>query len=137
MRWLSILAVWLLAASTARAQPATALARQRSDEFGIVVNQTFTQGGQEFYRRFSDFWREKSDFESYTLVIVERPSRRYGNQVAVSYGQKVVFAGSLPIKTDAIRALSGDAVEKAYANIISLSLRMTGDRDPDVGDDEM
>lgn len=107
------------------------------DDFGIVVNQTLTPGGQEFYRRFTDFWREKSDFESYTLVIVESPSRRYGNRIVVNFGQKSLFVGFLPIKNDAIRGLGGEAVEKVYAGIISLSIRMTGDRDPDLSDDEM
>jgi len=119
------------------AQDSSSGGKPRVDEFGIVVNQTFTQSGQEFYRRFTDFWREKSDFESYTLVVMERPSRRYGNQVIVSFGQKTVFSGVLPIKTDAVRTFSLDAVEKAYANIISLNIKMTGDRDPDLGDDDM
>jgi curli production assembly/transport component CsgE len=127
----------LLAAASACCQATPAPAKQRPDEFGIVVNQTFTQGGQEFYRRFTDFWREKSDFESYTLVIIERPSRRYGNQVVITFGQRVVFSGALPVKTEAIRSLSGDAVEKAYANIIAMSLRMSGERDRDMADDEI
>lgn len=101
------------------------------------MNQTFTPGGQEFYRRFTDFWREKSDFESYTLVILERPSRRYGNLIFVSYGQRVMYSSGLPIKFDAIRAMSSDAVDKVYANIISLALRFSGDADLDVGADEL
>lgn len=119
------------------APPTTPAPRLRGDEFGIVVNQTFTPGGQEFYRRFTDFWREKSDFESYTLVILERPSRRYGNAIFVSYGQRVMYSSALPVKIDAIRAMSSDAVDKAYANIISLTLRFSGDNDPDIGPDEL
>lgn len=111
--------------------------RRRSDDLGIVINQTFTTGGQEFYRRFTDFWREKPDFESYTLLILERPSLRYGNRIIVSHGQTVVYTGNLPAKADAIRALSADAVEKAYANIIASSLRLNGAPDPDIGPDEI
>ncbi|MBV8469822.1 MAG: hypothetical protein JOY60_08190 [Burkholderiaceae bacterium] len=102
------------------------------DSFGIVVNQTFTPGGMEFYRRFTDYWREKPDFEKYNLVIIERPSRRYGNAIFVVQDQQVVFSGSLPIKVNAISALSLDAVEKVYANIISQTLQMVGGGDPDM-----
>ena len=123
--------------TAAQAQAQAQAPRQRSDEFGIVVNQTFTPGGQEFYRRFTDFWREKPDFESHTLVILERPSRRYGNLILVSYGQRVMFSGGLPVKIEAIRAIASDAVDKVYANIISLSLRFSGDADPDLGADEL
>ncbi|MCV2359158.1 curli production assembly/transport protein CsgE [Paucibacter sp. TC2R-5] len=105
------------------------------DNFGIVVNQTFTSAGQEFYRRFTDFWREKPDFENYTLVIVERPSQRFGNRISISFNQKTVFTSNIPTKVDAIRSLSSEAVDKTHANIISLSLRMTGDGDPDMGGD--
>jgi len=103
-----------------------------SDNFGIVVNETFTPAGQEFYRRFTDFWREKPDFESYTLVIVERPSHRFGNRVTINFEQKAVYSGNLPVKFDQIRSVSSDSVEKVYANIISLSLRTTGSSDPDL-----
>jgi len=131
----SILAALMFAlVSLARAQDAAK--ESSTDSFGIVVNQTFTPGGMEFYRRFTDFWREKPDFEKYNLVIVERPSRRYGNLIFVVQEQQVVFSGNLPIKVSAIGALSLDAVEKVNANIISQSLRMIGDGgDPDMAKD--
>lgn len=111
-------------------------ARRKADEFGIVVNQSFTLGGQEFYRRFTDFWREKPDFEVYTLVVNERPSRRFGNRISVTFGQQVVFAGVLPVRVDGIRALALDGVEKAYATIISLNIKIAGERDVDMASDD-
>ena len=122
--------------SLAQAVPADDAGR-RGIDFGIVVNQTFTATGQEFYRRFTDFWREKPDFESYTLVILERPSSRFGSRVVVSYGQTVVFTGNLPVKTDAIRALGAEASEKAYASVIAANLRIDGASDPDIGPNEI
>jgi len=115
-----------------KAWPQDEAAVSSTDSFGIVVNQTFTPGGMEFYRRYTDFWREKPDFEKYNLVILERPSRRFGNLIFVVQDQQVVFSGTLPIKLDAISALSLDAVEKVYANILSQSLQMTGGGDPDM-----
>jgi curli production assembly/transport component CsgE len=130
------LLLWPLLITAAWAQTTQPERKPRPDDFGIVINQTFTPGGQEFYRRFTDFWRERPDFESYTLVILERPSRRYGNQIFITYGQRSVFSGALPAKADSVKALALDAAEKTHANIISLSLRMTGDRDPDMGADD-
>ena len=120
------------------AQEAPGARRQRNEvDLGIVVNQTVTAAGQEFYRRFTDFWREKPDFESFTLVILERPSSRFGSRVVVSYGQTVVFTGNLPVKTDAIRALGAEAVERAHASVIAANLRMDGASDPDMGSNEI
>ncbi len=135
--WVGASALTVAMSVQGQAQTAPQSAPGSRDDFGIVVNQTFTSGGQEFYRRFTDYWREKPDFERHTLVIVERPSRRYGNQIMVNLGQRMVFFGSLPIKVDAIRTASAEAVEKAYANIIAATLRFGDSRDPDMGTEEL
>ncbi|MEI6026871.1 MAG: CsgE family curli-type amyloid fiber assembly protein [Betaproteobacteria bacterium] len=130
------MALGVSTSSLAQAVPADEAGR-RGIELGIVVNQTFSASGQEFYRRFTDFWREKPDFESYTLVVLERPSSRFGSRVVVSYGQTVVFMGNLPVKTDAIRALGAEAVERAHASVVAANLRMDGASDPDMGPNEI
>lgn len=122
--------------SLAQSVPADEAGR-RGIELGIVVNQTFSASGQEFYRRFTDFWREKPDFESYTLVVLERPSSRFGSRVVVSYGQTVVFISNLPVKIDAIRALGAEAAERAHASVVAANLRMDGASDPDMGPNEI
>ena len=103
---------------------------------GIITNQTMTPLGQEFYNRFNDFWREKADFENYSFVISERHSKRYGSQISIVYRQKPVFSGNLPYRYGQVRAFSADAAEKVHVNIIGLSLRAAGDKDPDIADDE-
>lgn len=107
------------------------------EEFtGIVINQTLTPLGQEFFNRFIEFWREKPQYDTYSLVITERHSRRYGSQISILHRQRAVFGGNLPFKYGLIKAFSGDAVEKAYTNVISLNLRNATDRDPDIAEDE-
>lgn len=104
---------------------------------GIIVNATITAAGQAFFRDFTELWREKPDGDTYNLDIVERPSRRFGNQIWVAFGQKRVFQGFLPIKLDRMRALGEQAVETTYANIITLGLMSPASSDPDVAVDEM
>ena len=106
-------------------------------DINLIVNQTYTAGGLEFYRRFTDYWREKSDGDRYTLVIVERPSRRYGNQVLVSLAQRPVFVAPLPMKVDAIRSTSLDAVDQVYAAAVASNLRFLDEADPDLGRDDL
>jgi len=130
------MALGISTSSLAQAVPADEAGR-RGIELGIVVNQTFSAAGQEFYRRFTDFWRERPDFESFTLVILERTSPRFVGRVFVSYGQTVVFSGPLPVKIDAIRALSAEAAEKAYAGVVAAGLRTDGTPDPDIGPNEL
>ncbi len=139
------LRVWLLlsvaAAGVAGCGPCLAQGRgapgAASDgDISLIVNQTYTAGGLEFYRRFTDYWREKSDGDRYTLVIVERPSRRYGNQVLVSLAQRPVFVSPLPLKFDAIRGISLEAVEQVYTAAVASNLRFLDQSDPDMARDD-
>lgn len=123
-------------AGPGHAQGRSGAASPTADDIGLVVNQTYTAGGLEFFRRFSDFWREKSDVDRYTLTILERPSRRFGNQVMVSLGQRPVYVAALPLKADAIRNASLEAVEQVYASAVASNLRFNDRPDPDMGREE-
>ena len=101
---------------------------------GLVVNQTLTNVGYDFYRIFSILWSEKSDTGNYSLSVQERLSKRYGNQVGIYLGQRRVFNTVLPQKYDGLRSLGEKAVEEVQANI--LALRMMSD-DEDILKDEL
>ena len=138
--WACALTLVLLAISppsSAQALPGAAPARAGDGVEGIIVNATITPNGQEFFRSFTEFWREKADGDSYSLDVLERPSRRSGNQISIAYGQKRVFLGYLPAKLDRVRALSEQAADATYANIITFGLMSTMSSDPDVGADEL
>lgn len=132
------LAIMLLAiALPASAQVPGARSAAADGVEGIIVNATISAAGQEFFRDFNEFWRDKPDGDTYNLDIVERPSRRFGNQIWVAFGQKRIFQGYLPVKLDRVRALSEQAVETSYANLITLGLMSPTSSDPDVAADEM
>lgn len=136
--WLTLT---VAAAGVAGCGPCVAQSRVVSESLpdgyiNLIVNQTYTSGGLEFYRRFTDYWREKADGDRYTLVVVERPSRRYGNQVLVSLAQRPVFVAPLPMKFEAIRSTTLDAVEQVYAAAVASNLRFLDQADPDLGRDD-
>lgn len=101
------------------------------------MNSTLSTEGMAFFSNFLDFWREKPGSDKYTIEIAERASKRLGNQVWVSFGQKRVFFSALPFQRDRIRPLSEQAAEASYAALITLSLPFSGAADPDVADDEL
>lgn len=90
---------------------------------GVVVNQTITPIGYEFYRIFSLLWSEKPDANDYSLHIRERLSNRYGNRIDIYLGQQRVYSAVLPIKYDSLQTLCEKAVEETQTNIVSLSLQ--------------
>lgn len=104
---------------------------------GIVVNATISAAGQEFFRDFTELWREKPDGDTYNLSVMERPSRRLGNLIWVTFGEKRVYQGFLPVKLDRVRVLCEQAVETTYANLVTLSMMSGASSDPDVAPDEI
>lgn len=104
---------------------------------GLLVNSTVSADGMAFFLSFLNFWREKPDSDKYTIEIAESVSKRLGNQVWVSYGQRRIFFSALPIQRDRIRLLSEQAAETSYATLMTISLPFSGIADPDVADDEL
>ena len=98
---------------------------------GLVVNQTISTNGYEFYRMFYLLWSEKPDSLKYSLNVQEKLSKQRGNQVIVYLGQKVIFSGVLPLKYEQLKELSTKAAEETQANLVMLLLEPTKDADID------
>ena len=86
---------------------------------GIVVNQTMTPNGNEFYKEFTILWSERPESREYSLHIDEGLSKRYGNQIWIYWGQKLLYSTPLPLKYEDLKKLCEDAVEKIQAKIIA------------------
>ncbi len=104
---------------------------------GVVVNQTVTVAGQDFYQYFVSYWRDKANSERYAVSVHERPSARWGSQVWVEFAQKRVFQASLPSARSNIQAVSVQAVEIAYQNVMDAEVQRVLFRDKDLAPDEM
>jgi len=104
---------------------------------GLLVNSTISANGMAFFLFFLDFWREKPGSDKYTLEIAESASKRLGNQVWVTFGQKRVFFSTLPIQRERIRLVSEQAAETSYEALNTLVLPFGSVLDPDVADDEL
>jgi hypothetical protein len=132
---------WLLAAllvpATAQTLPFKPSAASKDGVEGLVVNSTISANGMAFFVNFLDFWRVKQESEKYTIEIAESASKRLGNQVWVSFGQKRVFFSTLPIQRERIRMLSEQAADTTYEALKTLVLPFGSVLDPDVADDEL
>jgi len=104
---------------------------------GIVVDQTITMIGQNFYQNFMALWREKEQIERFVLSIHERPSARQGSQIWIDFGDKRVFQAQLPSSRSRVRDLSQHAVELTYQQVIDADLQALLFRDIDLGPSEL
>jgi curli production assembly/transport component CsgE len=104
---------------------------------GVVVNQTLTLAGHDFYQSFVAAWRDKPDTERYALTIGERPSVRLGTQVWVEFSRQRVFQTALPPARARIPAIGEAAADIAYQNVVQSEVQKLLFRDPDLGPDEI
>jgi curli production assembly/transport component CsgE len=140
---LGVLYFLLGTVASARAAPGDDAERKGDDKgglpdayAGVVSNRTITVAGQEFYQNFMVAWRDKELSERYTLSIHERPSARWGSQVWIEFAQRPVFQANLSPSRAALKAVSEQAVEIAYQNIVDADIRRLLFRDQDLAADE-
>lgn len=134
---LALAALALPCGTPVRAAEAAAAARSPGDGIaGILVNQTISAQGLEFYRVFAEAWRDKPDADGYSLTVVERPSRRAGNQVSIMDGQRRIVTLALPYRSDRIRAIAEQAADTSYADMIGHLIPSLA-VDADLGADEL
>jgi curli production assembly/transport component CsgE len=117
-------------------QPGQRQALQDLDA-GVVVNQTLTMVGQDFYQSFVAAWRDKPLSERYSVSVHEWPSARLGSQVWVEYANRRVFQTFLPPARARLRQAAQEAVEVVYQNIVEADVLNLLFRDPDLGPDEL
>jgi curli production assembly/transport component CsgE len=104
---------------------------------GVVVNQTVTVAGQDFYQYFVSAWRDRDMSERFAISIRERPSARWGSLIWIEYAERRIFQSQLPTGRAGIKALSEQAVDFAYQKLADAEVERLLFRDPDFGPDEI
>lgn len=97
---------------------------------GIVTAQMVTVLGKAFYDSFAAAWAEKDANGRFMLFMSERPSARWGGQVFIHYGSKLVFRAFLPPNRTQAATLALQAAEEAFAAVIQAQVdQVFGDAD--------
>ena len=104
---------------------------------GIVIDQTITRAGKDFYQLFSTSWHDQPLAERYTISVKEQPSARFGSQVYVMFGSKRIFQGQISPNRHQIKILSEAAVDIAYKAVTEGEMQRLLFKDPDIGQDEI
>lgn len=103
---------------------------------GIVVNQTITVIGRDFYQEFSNRWRDIKESNDVNITITERPSARTGSLITVKVDRKIVFSRFLPPARANIESAVTLAIAAVSKNIKQSRLEKLF-RNPDLGADEL
>ena len=104
---------------------------------GLVLGQTVTVAGQDFYQGFATLWRDKALGSRYLLVIRERPSARTGSVVWVEHQGRRLLQLTLPNSRSMIGRLCEPAVEEIWQRLVETELNAKLDADKDLARDEL
>ena len=78
---------------------------------GLILDETKTHGGREFFESFSKRWKEVKGLD-YTITIAERPDRGRGSTIMVSVGDTRVYRKRLNPRWEWIEDESKTAVRR-------------------------
>ncbi len=77
---------------------------------GLLVDETKTKSGRDFYEYFYQDWEAPKTAKNYTIFITERPYRLTTTQVEVKINETLVFQSFLQPRGDIIEMLADQAV---------------------------
>jgi Curli assembly protein CsgE len=79
---------------------------------GVVVDQTISGLGRQFYVKFSEGWHQLPDTDNYALVVKERPSPRGGTEIQVMSNDQMLMRQFLPRSHVAVTSMGLASAER-------------------------
>lgn len=97
---------------------------------GLLVDDTKTKAGKDFYDLFYSGWEAPPEAKSYTITVSEKPFRLSNTIIAVSINENLVYQAILQPRQDIIEAQTEDAIattQDYLANYEEIMKQLNGD----------
>ncbi len=97
---------------------------------GLIVDQTQTKIGHDFYDLFYSNWQPPDNFGDYTIIIEEKPLPQLGTQVTIKINDNEIFQQILQPRYDIIEATAQYGVELSFnyiQNYEAIQKQLAGD----------
>lgn len=89
---------------------------------GLIVDETITKIGRDFYGIFQRQWEAPPNSSNYTILIQEKPTRNNGAYVIISVNDEPIFEYNLEPRYDLIEEVANYTVSIVYEHLISDNL---------------
>lgn len=87
---------------------------------GLIIDQTQTRIGQEFYQNFVTFWEAPSGIKDYNILVTEMASPFWGSLIGIEVNDVVVYRGLLRPRSEEIEEAAKKEVESIKEYLYSL-----------------
>lgn len=86
---------------------------------GLLVDDTKTKMGKDFYDLFYGSWQAPKGAKNYTITVSEKPFRLTSTQIVVSINENPVYQAILQPRQDVVEALSMDAIANTQNYLVN------------------
>ena len=86
---------------------------------GLLVDDTKTKTGKDFYDLFYSSWEAPKEAKNYTITISEKPFRLTSTLIEVSINDTPVYQSILQPRQDIVEGLSADAVSTTQTYLVN------------------
>lgn len=96
----------------------------------LVMDETLSKMGRDFYRFFNDNWDPPQTDQSFTIYINEMPSPGMGNMIQIKINYEEIFKQRISPKQEYIKQLARMAVQRAgnyIANYEQIKQQLEGE----------
>ena len=115
MKRLGLILVLVFVLSLVFSSIALTQQRREVEIDGLIIDQTQTRIGQEFYQSFVTFWEAPSGIEDYNIVIVEMANPTWGSWIWIEVGglvsKEIVYRETLKPRLEEIEETAKKGVE--------------------------
>ena len=104
---------------------------------GLLLDETVTVLGHEFFSAYADAWRELDGDQRYSVTIFEIPTARFGSTIRVQAQGRIVYQALLKPNRDAARDTAFAVAGDVFQGLIRAEAEQALFHDPDLGPEEL
>lgn len=82
---------------------------------GLVVDETFSKVGHDFYDLFYSDWEPPKNVKDYSITITEKPLPRLGTQITIIVNDTPVYQRFVQPRTEIIKEMAQQGLEISYS----------------------
>ncbi|MFC2101069.1 CsgE family curli-type amyloid fiber assembly protein [Bacteroidota bacterium] len=86
---------------------------------GLVVDETKTKMGREFYNLFFNNWNSPENAKNFTIIVQELPYRGTNTQMVVNINESIVYQAVLQPRSEYLEQMVGDLINRATQYLIN------------------
>jgi len=84
---------------------------------GIIIDETISKMGQDFYRYFNNNWNDPGTNENFNIYISEKPTPGMGNMIIIKINYEEIFKNRISPQQQVIESLAEYAINQSQQYI--------------------